>query len=99
METYRINTGMGIVHERYTLPFLSDDEFEEFNNIGYTGKNLKGVRVSRTDFLNSLGKGKFSISQTKFDNGDFSESFIIQREDDLMMQRNKKLKKILNRNG
>jgi hypothetical protein len=75
ISTYQIETGMG----KYfgTLPFLTKDELKEFNNIGYTGKDLNGNKTSRVDFLNSLNKGKFKIDQTKFDDGEFIEQFII----------------------
>ena len=78
-QTYRINTGMGMVSGGNSrLPFLSEEEFKNFNEIGYTGR-LNGNKITRVDYLNSLQKGYFIINQTKFDNGDFSESFDIIR--------------------
>lgn len=78
--TYRFKTAMGTVSQFFGHPlhFLSDKEKEEFDEIGYTGK-LNDVKISRTEYLNSLNKGTFDIVQTKFDNGDFQESFIISR--------------------
>ena len=77
---YRIQTCMGEISPFYQqLNFLTDDELEELNKIGYTGKNSKGERTRRVDYLNSLNKGTFSVEQTKFDSGDFTESFNITR--------------------
>jgi hypothetical protein len=60
-----------------SLPFLSDTELEEFNSICYSGKNTKGIKMGREEYLNTLGKGVFDVTQTKFDNGNFSEGFTI----------------------
>lgn len=80
IENYNITTGMGKINpSRNPLTFLTIEEFDELNNIGYTGKNNKGIITSRDKYLNSLGKGKFSINQTKTDNGNFQEEFIITR--------------------
>jgi len=59
--------------------YLSDDEIICLNCIGHSGKDLDGYKTNRVDYLNSLGKGEFSIEKTKFDNGDFREEFIITR--------------------
>ena len=95
IKEYHINTGMGKVFNRSYLPFLTDSEFEEFNNVGYTGRNNSGEKVNYEIFLNSLNKGVFTVKQTKFDSGDFSESFLIIKKDSLEMKRRKKLNKIL----
>lgn len=80
ISTYNITTGMGRV--LYTgdhpLYFLSDKEKEEFDEIGYTGK-LNGEKMCYRKYLKSLKKGEFKVLQTKFDNGDFSEEFLIIR--------------------
>ncbi len=75
INTFDITTSMG----RYfgELPFLSETELEEFNNIGYRGKNNKGLKISREAYLNTLNKGEFNVTQTKFDDGSFEESFTI----------------------
>lgn len=78
ISTYNISTCMGKVNGENPLTFLSKEEQDNLNEIGYSGK-LNGERISRTTYLNSLGKGEFSIEQTKYDNGDFSERFIIIR--------------------
>lgn len=68
IKTFHITTGMGEYHG--TLPFLSDAELEEFNSIGYSGKNLDGEKTTRLDYLNSLMKsmGSYhnSISYNSF---------------------------------
>lgn len=80
VETYTFETSMGNVRTNFGHPlhFLSDQEKKDFDEIGYTGK-LNGKQISRTEYLNSLGKGEFSILQTKWDNGDFSEKFVLSR--------------------
>lgn len=59
------------------LPFLSEKELEEFNSIGYSGEDTKGIKITREDYLNSLNKGEFQVIQTKFDDGSFEEKFTI----------------------
>jgi hypothetical protein len=75
IKKFNISTGMGKCFDR--LDFLTDNQFREFNNIGGSGKNSNGVRTTREVYLNTLGIGEFSVTQTKFDSGDFSESFLI----------------------
>lgn len=75
INTFAITTGMGKYFGK--LPFLSETELEEFNSIGYSGKTTKGIKISRESYLNSLNKGEFQVTQTKFDNGSFQESFFI----------------------
>lgn len=61
------------------LDYLTEEEKKELDVIGYTGKNSQGVKTTREHYLNSLDKGQFKVEQTKFDNGDFTEKFIIVR--------------------
>jgi hypothetical protein len=75
INTFHITTGMGKYFGK--LPFLSEIELEDFNSIGYSGKTIKGKKISRENYLNSLNKGKFQITQTKFDDGSFEERFTI----------------------
>lgn len=81
INTYRITTCMGKVFDNNELPFLTTEEFQQFNQIGYSGKDLAGNKMTRTDYLNSLNKGTFSVELTKWDNGDFSEDFTIIKVD------------------
>ena len=78
ISTYNIRTAMGKVnqYDGHPLDFLSQKEKEEFDEIGYTG-HLNGVKTNYMQYLNSLDKGEFKVVQTKFDNGDFSEEFLI----------------------
>lgn len=78
-EVFNIETGMGEYHG-YSLYFLTDQELKEFNSIGYSGKTTDGKEISRTEYLNSLNKGKFSVTLTKMDSGDFREGFTIIRQ-------------------
>lgn len=77
IQTYNISTSKGkLTHD---LPFLNDVEVKELNIIGYSGKDSNGNKVSREEYLNDLNKGIFSVVQTKRDNGDFVEEFLIIR--------------------
>lgn len=76
IETYQFNTSMG-TGDADKLPFLSPEQAKELNLIGYSGKNSKGERTTREKYLNSLNIGTFKVEQTKYDNGDFQESFYI----------------------
>jgi hypothetical protein len=78
IEIYNIETCMGKLYYS-DLPFLSKEEKEEFNKIGSTGKNSNGEKSGYLSFLNGLGKGEFAIQMTKWDDGDFSEKYIIVR--------------------
>lgn len=72
-----IQTCMGQMRDK--LSFLTQKQQDEFNTIGYTGKDSKGNKISRENYLNSLNKGTFSLTLTKGDNGDFSEEFMLTR--------------------
>jgi len=61
------------------LPFLTNERFDEFNVIGYTGKNSKGEKTSKSSYLRSVDEKTLSLRQTKGDNGNFSEEFILTR--------------------
>lgn len=80
VEKYFIQTGMGSIinNGRKQLYFLSEKQKDFLDEIGYSGK-LNGVRTCRADYLNSLGIGEFDVTQTKSDNGDFHEEFLIIR--------------------
>lgn len=81
VETYRISTCMGKLTNFFgeQLHFLTKEQRNEFDTIGFTGKNSKGKKVSRLQYLNSLKIGKFNADQTRYDNGDFCEEFVISR--------------------
>jgi hypothetical protein len=80
IQTFKIETSMGKVRGIFGNPlgFLTEKEKSSLDEIGYSGK-LNGERISRVDYLNSLEKGEFEVDQTKFDNGDFTEEFLIVR--------------------
>jgi hypothetical protein len=77
IETHDVTTHMGCAWDH--LPCLTKDEQEEFDLIGYTGKNNAGEKTNFQTFLNSLGKGEFQVKQTKWDDGSFEERFTIVR--------------------
>lgn len=79
LETYHIVTQSGKLAYGCELKFLSDEELEEFNKIGYTGKNKNEGKESYEHFLNRLNLGVFVVIQTKYDSGDFIEMFVIVR--------------------
>lgn len=74
---YNVTTGMGRA-DRSSVPFLTDQQFEDFNTIGYTGR-LRGKKISREKYLNSLGTGVYTVKQVRFDDGSFTEEFVIAR--------------------
>jgi hypothetical protein len=76
METVSISTNGGRILDNKRIFLMTKEETEEFNLIGYSGKNSSGKKASRIEYLNSLGKGVFCIIQTKWG---FIESFIIVR--------------------
>lgn len=78
IETYKIDTSSGICDEPLSLPFLNQDEFKKFNDIGYSGK-LNGVKISQNEYLNSLNKGSFNMQCIRSNYDDFSATFIITR--------------------
>lgn len=78
IETYLIRTVMGKLYMS-SLPFLSTTEHDEFDQIGYSGETHQKLKMSSEQYLNSLGKGTFQVTQTKYDNGDFTENFTIVR--------------------
>ena len=80
LETYQFETSMGEVRANFGHPldFLSEQEKKDFDQVGYSRK-LNGKPTSRTEYLNSLGKGEFTLLQIKWDNGDFTEGFVLSR--------------------
>jgi hypothetical protein len=74
-----VTTCMGQINHLFgvALDCLSAEERAELDKIGYTGKNSAGEKMHWSAYLNSLGKGHFSVEQTKFDNGDFTEKFTV----------------------
>jgi hypothetical protein len=80
-EIFRVKTCMGKVYTSFDHPlyFLTEEEKKELDTIGYTGRNSINERISREDYLNSIGKGSITVMQIKWDNGDFTEEFIISR--------------------
>lgn len=77
INTYKIRTCMGKTTQK--LSFLTEEENEELNVIGYSGRTSKGEKMSREEYLNSLNKGEFKVEQTVYDKGDFCEEFIYTR--------------------
>jgi Ni,Fe-hydrogenase III large subunit len=86
---YHIQTSMGkVTPYKDTLDFLTKEQSEELDVIGYTGKSSNGVKMCRVEFLNSLdSKEQFGLKQIKFDKGDFIEEFIVTRV--IILQKNK----------
>ena len=79
--SYHIQTCMGkLTPFGDKLPFLKESELEEFNLIGSSGKSSSGEKTNWMEYLSSIRpKDGFSIVQTKFDNGDFTEKYIITK--------------------
>lgn len=70
---------MGKMDSSNSLPFLTQKEEDEFDKIGYTGKDNKERPCSYHEFLNRIGKGEFKVRCMKPDMGDFCETFEIIR--------------------
>ena len=78
IQTFKVLTGMG--HCTKSIPWLSEDEMNEFNLIGYSGKNSNGIHMSRVAYLNSLNKGNFHIEVVSSNSSEFTETLLIIRE-------------------
>ena len=79
---FSFRTSMGQIvtsDEKQFLSFISEEELSNFNSIGYTGKDNNGRKIGRIEYLNSLrpNEMQFSLYQTKYDNGDFCEAFVM----------------------
>jgi hypothetical protein len=85
IEVYRIGISVGkvcCIEGTHPLNFLSNKEMKDFDEIGYTGGLEKeGIKekITKVEYLNSLGKGLFTVDCLKYDNGNFYESFLIVR--------------------
>lgn len=79
LQITEIRTCMGKVINKVSLSFLSKEELEDLDLIGYTGRDSSGKKISRKKYLNSLGKGEFEIVQSNHDTGGFCESFTLVR--------------------
>lgn len=73
-ETYHLFTVMGKATK--PLPFLTNHQMKDMDEIGCSEK-LNGKKMSREEYLNSLGTGKYLVEQTQYDLGDFEEAFTI----------------------
>lgn len=78
---YNIETAMGeVTQAKDQLDFLSEKEIREFNLIGYCGTDSKNKPQTQIQFLNSLKPTeKFTMKQTRFDDGTYVEEFLITR--------------------
>lgn len=80
IKTYNIQTSLGqLTPWKDKLDFLSESQIEEFNKIGYTGKNSAGQECSYQEYLNTLQEGQFEVRTTKINRFDFSEELMIIR--------------------
>ena len=81
MVSYTVRTVKGKLKnpDRQLTSFLSKDEIDEFNLIGYTGHNSSNERTNVEDYLNSLGKGLFNVNKLEYGKGDFTETLSITR--------------------
>lgn len=75
--TCYINCCMGKSKDWDQLEFLTENDINELNSIGYSGKTTDGKRKSRLDYLTEkYPQYKFACNQTKIDDGDFCETFM-----------------------
>jgi hypothetical protein len=66
---YNISTDRVRPSDRDKIPFLTKEQFKEFNLVGGSGKNNKGIKTTREEYLNTLKIGEFSVNSLKH-NGD-----------------------------
>lgn len=78
IRSYNLYMGCGQTNDWKKIPFLTGKDVLELNNIGYSGKDTLGNKMTREEYLNTQYPDKsFSLVCTRHDNGDFSEEFII----------------------
>lgn len=80
IQTFKVMSNSGIIHQ--PIPWLTADELQELNIIGYTGLNSNKERTTREKYLNSLNKGQFKIEILHSDTSEWSEQLLIIRECD-----------------
>lgn len=77
---FHIETGCGQT-QQWKEAGLNEQQSKDLNDIGYSGK-LNGVRMTRQTYFDQQvnnDKLNYTIQQTKWDNGDFSEAFTLTR--------------------
>lgn len=81
LQQLTLTTSMGSLYKLGSnlQTILTEEEVAELDVIGFTGKTSKGEKSSFEQYLNSLGKGEFSVKQVKFDDGSFTEKYEIAR--------------------
>lgn len=85
IKSFRIRRGLGCIdwNDKKKLTFLSKKELDDIDQIGYSGKTQSGKKIAIEEYLNSLGKGSFIWTCTRWDNGDFSDEFSLVYSDNL----------------
>ena len=81
LDQFTLTTSMGSLNKHLSSlqNILTEEEVAELDVIGFTGKTSKGEKSSFANYLNSLGKGEFSIKQVGWDNGSFTEKYEVAR--------------------
>jgi len=82
MQQYKIQTAMGQVMTTFGHPLkniLTGQEIENLDKVGYTGK-WKGKKTTMVDYLNSLGKGLFTIEVLNINSSEFTAEYMIAHQ-------------------
>jgi len=82
MQQYRIQTGMGHVMTTFGHPMkniLTGQEIENLDKVLYYG-TWKGKRTSMVEYLNSLGKGLFTIEVLNVNTSEFTAEYMIAHQ-------------------
>jgi hypothetical protein len=70
--------GCGRTDDWKKIDFITDEDVEELNSIGYSGSDTKGNKTTWVNYLEEKYQDKsFLMVKTRRDNGDFSEDFVI----------------------
>lgn len=76
IQTFRIHEGMGQSRDWKNVPFLTKDDIDALNTIGYTGK-YKHWKSKSQYLKDNHPDHAFSIEDLRFDPGEFSSELLL----------------------
>jgi hypothetical protein len=89
MKSYKFTTAMGQA-KREDLPFFTDEQFADFNSIGYSGCTIKGEVKTWYGFLTEIfGEDNFSLVSLKSGNFDFIDEYNLTIEETVSTKKTK----------
>lgn len=87
INAFKVTTHMGKSNEWTMIPGIDEYVAEMLNNIGYGTVKSQG---SVEDYLNYLETGyAYKVVQTKYDNGDYTEEFVVVAVCEKVLENNK----------